>query len=284
MFGNKVKNFKLAPTSELVFYIVNNDQTDFSASKLHKILTERLTRKYNLDAEKANSIAERDVDIIISRGNDLSNYVFDYSRGLRGTEEALYKNLNTSEEECYKSRLIMTDTLSSERLEGLTLSELCLGVFLETKFKELYRKRGKLLKEQIQQNRKSISDRGVSILDESIQREISDEKSLYELQRENKNMEKFHGTLLDEFAVQFMATMYDLKELENCSKFRLTASALNVLCRERRFCITGNRRRLKQESADFKDLSSDVASLDKQIISNNEEASKVYRLATHSIL
>lgn len=283
MFGNKVKNFKLAPTSELVFYIVNNDQTDFSASKLHKILTERLTRKYNLDAEKANSIAERDVDIIISRGNDLSNYVFDYSRGLRGTEEALYKNLNTSEGD-YKSSLRFTDTLSSKRVENFTLSELCFGIILESEFKELYQKRGKLLKKQIQQNRKSISDRGVSILDESIKREINGEKSLYELQRENKNMEKFHDAIGQEFMAQFLGIMYDSKELEDSPKFRLAASALNVLCRERRFCITGNRRRLKQESADFKDLSSEVASLDKQIISNNEEASKVYRLATHSIL
>lgn len=279
MFGSKVKNFKLAPTSELVFYIINNDQIDLSASELYKILTERLTKKYKLNAKKANRIVERDKDIIISRGSDLSNYIFDYSRGLKGTEEAFYRKLNISDEGDYESRIRMTGAVLSERLEKFTLSEICFQAFLEYKFRKLYHKRGKLLQEQIQKSRNSISDRGISALDEYIQKEISDEKSLYE---ENKNMEKFHDMLFKEFTAQFFGSFYTPKEFKDYPIFILASSIL-ILYRESAFCINENKRSLKEECADFKDLSSDVASLDKQVISKSEGASKVYRLATHSM-
>ena len=91
MFDRKIKNLKLMPTSELIYNTVYNNQSVFYTRNINNVLMKRLLNKYKLNKENSYSIVNKEQEIIIKRGSNITNYIFDVNRGLNGTVEAFYK-------------------------------------------------------------------------------------------------------------------------------------------------------------------------------------------------
>lgn len=257
MLGSKVKNLKVMPTSQLVFYSIYNDQSYFQTSEINSIIAKRLTKKYKIDEENSNRLVERDSDIIISRGNDLSDYIFNYNRGLRGTQATFYKKLNKSFFLENKDLLTENIVKNYTRLLGptpdnFTFSELCLGFIFMSRLEIAYKKRNGLL---------SQADKA-----------------------ENEKMKAFYEYMTQILLEPLTDILLTDNFQDNAFQFLKESTALvcNV-AKEDKLCIA-NDKTLKAELNNYKDLSYDVVSLDKQVISKSEEASKVYRLATKKSL
>lgn len=258
---SNIKSLKVLPTSLLAFYRVYNDQSTFGKDEISEALNGRLISKYKLDIKKSIEIVNRDRELIRQRGSNLDDYIFNVSKGLGATTDALYGKLKKS------SFLESSDPLIVNLLkhnydfslsiaDDLTFSELCLGVSLMSYFKVAYQKRNNLLKRN---DRKDI-------LKESSQ-------------TENEKMIEFYDVLVNIFLNPiydfFMQDDYDdnfLYVLKN-----ITTSAIKIK-KESYLCIgKEEKKKLKTEFACYRDLSCNVISLDEYSILKNEKTAKIYK-------
>ena len=261
MLKNDIKNLKILPTSLIVFYKVYNDQSTFSDDEINETLNRRLISKYKLDIEKSKEIVSRDQELIRQRGSNLDDYIFNTSKGLSYTTEALYGKLKKSS--FLDSSDPQTDILlkyyydfASPMADDLTFSELCLGTSIMSDLKVAYQKRNNLLKR----------DDKMAIL------------KVYS-QIENEKMIEFYESL----GKIFLNPIYDFFIEDDCDNKvfhilkNITMSAIKIK-KESNLCIgKEEKKKLQTEFAFYRDLSCDVISIDENDILKNEETLKIYK-------
>ena len=238
MVEKRIKNMKLIPTSELILH-ANNYQSD-----LDNILIKRLTKKYKINYEKSKQLIKRDQKIILSRGNNIEDYVFDYNRGLSGTIEALYK----------KTEKPNSQKFSTEQTANLTFSELCLGYTIINKLTRLYKKRNNELEKQSQDNYEYIK-----ILE-------------------------FYKTLYSLYATSISEITLNEDNIESIFLYYINEYLLNsLIAKENRLCMNNeSKKNIKAEFECYQNSSFDVISLDTHSITKSEGTTKIYTMATHS--
>ena len=128
-----VKNLSLktVPTSKLLFYAIYREQSRFSKGDIDTEIDRRIYKK------GFDSIVERDFDIIQSRGSNLDDYTFDFSRGLVGTTESIYSHIKPYHEDIY------------EQLNEFTFSELVLATWHFSSISSLYQLRDRIVKKKL---------------------------------------------------------------------------------------------------------------------------------------
>lgn len=238
MVEKRIKNIKLIPTSELILSAYNYQ------SDIDNILIKRLTKKYKLNYEKSKQLIKRDQEIILTRGNNIEDYVFDYNRGLSGTIEALYK----------KTEKPNSQKFSTEQTANLTFSELCLGYTIINKLTRLYKKRNNELEKQSQDNYEYIK-----ILE-------------------------FYKTLYSLYATSISEITLNEDNIESIFLYYINECLLNsLIVKENRLCTNNeSNKNIKAEFECYQDPSFDVISLDTHSISKSEGTTKIYTMATHS--
>lgn len=265
MLKNNIKNLKILPTSLIVFYKVYNDQSAFSNDEINEALNRRLISKYKLDIEKSKEIVSRDQELIRQRGSNLDDYIFNVSKGLGYTTDALYGKLKKSP--FLESSDPLIDILlkynydfASPTADDLTFSELCLGTSIMSDLKVAYQKRNNLLKRELKRNDKK-----------DILKEYS--------QIENEKMIEFYEALVN----IFLNTMYDFVIEDDCDDKvfhilkNITTSTIKIM-KESNLCIgKEEKKKLQTEFASYRDLSCDVISIDENSILKNEETAKIYK-------
>ena len=170
-----VKNLSLktVPTSKLLFYAIYREQSRFPKEDIDKEIDRRIYKK------GFDSIVERDFDIIQSRGSNLDDYTFDFSRGLVGTTESIYRHIKPYHEDIY------------EQLNGFTFSELALAGLHFSSLFSLYKLRYKLVKQYLKVGL-SYSKSGISdFRKDNVTRVVA----LSELQEENHEMMNFFDSI-----------------------------------------------------------------------------------------
>ena len=140
-----VKNLSLktVPTSKLLFYAIYREQSRFPKEDIDKEIDRRIYTK------GFDSIVERDFDIIQSRGSNLDDYTFDFSRGLVGTTESIYRHIKPYHEDIY------------EQLNEFTFSELVLATWHFSSISSLYQLRDRIVKKKLH-SRDVYSKSGIS--------------------------------------------------------------------------------------------------------------------------
>lgn len=135
MSFRNVKNLSLktVPTSKLLFYTVYREQSRHSKEDIDKEIDRRIHKK-------DKKLVERDFDIIQSRGSNLDDYTFDFSRGLVGTTENIYRQIKPYQESVF------------EQLNGFTFSELALATWHFSSLSSLYQLREKEVKKKLHNN------------------------------------------------------------------------------------------------------------------------------------
>lgn len=261
---SNIKNLKVLPTSLIVFYKVYNDQSAFSDDEISEALNGRLISKYKLDIEKSKEIVSRDQELIRQRGSNLDDYVFNVSKGLGYTTEALYGKLKKSpflesSDPLIVNLLKHNYDFASPMADDLTFSELCLGTSIMSDLKVAYQKRNNLLKRELKRNDKK-----------AILKEYS--------QIENEKMIEFYDTLGN----IFLNPMYDSFMQDDCDDKvfhilkNITTSAIKIT-KESNLCIgKEEKKKLQTEFASYRDLACDVISIDEKAILKNEETAKIW--------
>ena len=171
-----VKNLNLRniPTSKLLFYSIYHEQSGVSKENIDREIHKRVYRM-NLDS------VERDFDIIQSRGSNLDDYTFDFSRGLVGTTESIYRHIKPYHEDIY------------EQLNGFTFSELALAGLHFSSLFSLYKLRDKVVKQELKEgmsrihSKAKISDFGK----DNVARVVA----LSKLQEENHEMMNYFDSI-----------------------------------------------------------------------------------------
>lgn len=248
MFDRKIKNLKLMPTSELIYNTVYNNQSVFYTRNINNVLMKRLLNKYKLNKEKAYSIVNKEQEIIIKRGSNITNYIFDVNRGLNGTVEAFYKKLNFQEMNNpllkQLKRKDHVDKFWCVKAEDLTFSELCLGWIIMNTLKRAYSMRNDLLP--------TI---------------------------ENEEMIEFYKTLSNIFIEPINEIFLKDENYQKNMFYLLTTiipTALKIT-KESSLCISKEEQKLQVEFAAYNDSSVDVISKDKALILKYKETEKIYK-------
>ena len=238
MVEKRIKNMKLIPTSELILH-ANNYQSD-----LDNILIKRLTKKYKINYEKSKHLIKRDQKIILSKGNNIKDYVFDYNRGLSGTIEALYKKIEKPNNQKF----------STNQTANLTFSELCIGYTLINKLTKLYKKRNNELEKHSEDNYEYIK-----ILE-------------------------FYKTLYSLYATSISEITLNEDNIESIFLYYINEYLLNsLIAKENRLCMNNeSKKNIKAEFECYQNSSFDVISLDTHSITKSEGTTKIYTMATHS--
>lgn len=172
-----VKNLSLktVPTSKLLFYAIYREQSRFSKEDIDTEIDRRIYKK------GFDSIVERDFDIIQSRGSNLDDYTFDFSRGLVGTTESIYSHIKPYHEDIY------------EQLNEFTFSELALAGLHFSSLFSLYKLRDKVVKQELKEgmsrihSKAKISDFGK----DNVARVVA----LSKLQEENHEMMNYFDSI-----------------------------------------------------------------------------------------
>ncbi len=177
-----VKNLSLktVPTSKLLFYAIYREQSRFPKEDIDKEIDRRIYKK------GFDSIVERDFDIIQSRGSNLDDYTFDFSRGLVGTTESIYSHIKPYHEDIY------------EQLNGFTFSELALAGLSFSSFSSLYKARDKVVKQELREGLSRIHSKA-KISDfrkDNVDRVVA----LSKLQEENHDMMIYFDSISLSFA------------------------------------------------------------------------------------
>lgn len=247
MIARKIKNLKLMPTSELVFNTVYNNQS-FFISDIKNELLKRLSKKYKLNKEKSENILKREQEIIIKRGNNIADYIFDCNRGLSGTTEAFYKELSFQEADNSLLKQLKTksdiDKFWCVKTDDLTLSELCLGWIIMNTLKRAYSIRNDLLP--------TI---------------------------ENQEMIEFYKTLSNIFREPINEMLLKDEKYQKNMFYLLTTiiPTAQKITKEAYLCIDKEEKKTLQAEFDtYKDLSFDVVSKDKDLIFKHKETEKIY--------
>ncbi|HIT38396.1 MAG TPA: hypothetical protein IAB59_07970 [Candidatus Onthousia faecipullorum] len=248
MFDRKIKNLKLMPTSELIYNTVYNNQSVFYTRNINNVLMKRLLNKYKLNKENAYSIVNKEQEIIIKRGSNITNYIFDVNRGLNGTVEAFYKKLNFQEMNNpllkQLKRKDYVDKFWRVKAEDLTFSELCLGWIIMNTLKRAYSMRNDLLP--------TI---------------------------ENEKMIEFYKTLSNIF-IEPINEMFLKDENYQKNMFYLLTTIIPTalkITKESSLCISKEEQKLQVEFAAYNDSFVDVISKDKALILKYKETEKIYK-------
>lgn len=249
MFDRKIKNLRLMPTSELIFNTVYNNQSIFNTTDINNVLLKRLSKKYKLSKEKSDNIITKEQEIIIKRDNNITNYIFDFNRGLSGTAEAFYKKLSFQEIDNPLSKQLKRknniDNFLYGKTENLTFSELCLGWITIITLKIAYSMR---------------NDLSPTI--------------------ENEKMIEFYKTLSNIFIEPLNEIFLKDENYQKNMFYLLTTiipTALKIT-NESNLCINKEEdKQLQGEFATYKDLSFDVISKDKDLIFKHKETEKIYK-------
>lgn len=171
-----VKNLNLRniPTSKLLFYSVYHEESGVSKENIDREIHKRVYRM-NLDS------VERDFDIIQSRGSNLDDYTFDFSRGLVGTTESIYSHIKPYHEDIY------------EQLNGFTFSELVLAGLHFSSFFSLYKLRDKVVKQELKEGMSRIHSKGK--ISDFGKDNVSRVVALSKLQEENHEMMNYFDSI-----------------------------------------------------------------------------------------
>ena len=169
-----VKNLNLRniPTSKLLFYSVYHEQSGVSKENIDREIHKRVYRM-NLDS------VERDFDIIQSRGSNLDDYTFDFSRGLVGTTESFYRHVNPYNEDVGK------------QLADFTFSELALAIWHFSSVSSLYQLRDKEVKKKLHNGDIYITSGISDFRKDNVMRVFE----LNRLREENRNMMRYFDSL-----------------------------------------------------------------------------------------
>lgn len=181
MSFRNVKNLSLktVPTSKLLFYTVYREQSRHSKEDIDKEIDRRIHKK-------GKKLVERDFDIIQSRGSNLDDYTFDFSRGLVGTTENIYRQIKPYQESVF------------EQLNGFTFSELALAGLSFSSFSSLYKARDKVVKQELREGLSRIHSKA-KISDfrkDNVDRVVA----LSKLQEENHDMMIYFDSISLSFA------------------------------------------------------------------------------------
>lgn len=249
MFDRKIKNLKLMPTSELIFNTVYNNQSIFYTRNINNVLMKRLLNKYKLNIEKADNIIKKEQEVIIKRGNNITDYIFDFNRGLSGTVEAFYKKLSLHEIDnpLLKQLKVKSnvDKFWCIKTEDLTFSELCLGWLTINTLKRAYSMRNDLLP--------TI---------------------------ENQEMIEFYKALSNIF-IEPINEIFLKDENYQRKMFSLLTTIIPTalkITKEANLCISKEEyQKLQTEFSAYKDSSFDVTSTDKDLIFKHKETEKIYK-------
>ena len=218
-----VKNLSLktVPTSKLLFYAIYREQSRFSKDDIDKEIDRRIYKK------GFDSIVERDFDIIQSRGSNLDDYTFDFSRGLVGTTESIYSHIKPYHEDIY------------EQLNGFTFSELALAGLHFSSFFSLYKLRDKVVKQELKEGMSRIHSKGK--ISDFGKDNVSRVAELNRLQQENYNMMRYFDSLSYCFFDTYVSS-------HNLSDFIRELT----FCINKRGCISSDARE------EYKNLNNDV--------------------------
>lgn len=259
---SNIKNLKIMPTSKLIFYSLNSNQSEFSEDEINKHLAHRLLRNYKLDKQTARKLLERDFDLIEKRSSNIEDYVFDCNRGVKITKEMLYKNLKIipiDGEKLEEER----DLRSLISAEDLTYSELCLGYTIMNRFGFFYESHNYRLKNN---------------------RKISSNQSFYEYyqyyQEEVEKILEFYKVTTNFFVKNIGDLMVEVTENDNTFSIlkKSVSTAINEL-KEASKCISiKDEMEISETLNTYRKRSLDILPLDKQIILDNEQALKIYKL------
>ena len=170
-----VKNLSLktVPTSKLLFYAIYREQSRFPKEDIDEEIDRRIYKK------GFDSIVERDFDIIQSRGSNLDDYTFDFSRGLVGTTESIYRHIKPYHEDIY------------EQLNEFTFSELVLATWHFSSISSLYQLRDRIVKKKLH-SRDVYSKSGISdFRKDNVTRVVA----LSKLQEENHEMMNYFDSI-----------------------------------------------------------------------------------------
>lgn len=216
-----VKNLSLktVPTSKLLFYAIYREQSRFPKEDIDTEIDRRIYKK------GFDSIVERDFDIIQSRGINLDDYTFDFSRGLVGTTESIYSHIKPYHEDIY------------EQLNGFTFSELVLAGLHFSSFFSLYKLRDKVVKKKFHSG-DVYSKSGISDFRKDKVMRVAE---LNRLQQENYNMMRYFDSLSYCFFDTYVSS-------HNLSDFIRELT----FCINKRGCISSDARE------EYKNLNNDV--------------------------
>lgn len=216
-----VKNLSLktVPTSKLLFYAIYREQSRFPKEDIDKEIDRRIYKK------GFDSIVERDFDIIQSRGSNLDDYTFDFSRGLVGTTESIYSHIKPYHEDIY------------EQLNGFTFSELALATWHFSSISSLYQLRDGIVKKKFHSG-DVYSKSGISDFRKDKVMRVAE---LNRLQQENYNMMRYFDSLSYCFFDTYVSS-------HNLSDFIRELT----FCINKRGCISSDARE------EYKNLNNDV--------------------------
>ena len=246
MFDRKIKNLKLMPTSELIFNTVYNNQNALYKKNINNVLLKRLSKKYKLNIEKANNIIKKEQEVIIKRGSNITDYIFDVNRGLSGTTEEFYKKLSFQEinnpllKELKRKNNV--DKFWCVKAENLTFSELCLGWIIINTLKRTYSIRNDLLP--------TI---------------------------ENEKMIEFYKTLSNTFIEPINEIFLNDEDYQK-NMFSLLTTIIPTafkITKESKLCMSKEEE--KKLFATYTDSSIDIISKDKDLIFKHKETQKIYK-------
>lgn len=186
------------PTSELIFYNTHKEKSDYLEDDINKVLTNRLIRKYKLNAKRAYQLINRDEAIISFRGNRLEEYIFNYSD----------YNSSKSLKDIYLEKRRNFDDLY---FESICFSELCLYSQILFNRSLILHRNNKVLKREVKEKKRILLDKKTSTFDANkIGETIYDLDSIKSKQEENKKNElECHYFQYD--VLKYIAGIIDIK-------------------------------------------------------------------------
>lgn len=248
MLSNKIKPM---PISKLVFYKTYQEQSPYCEKEINKMLKSKM-KKYKLNLDP---IIFYDKKVIITRQNQIEDYLFDYHRGFRETLQQFHKHLYIPGMNDHTNRILSRDLM----VKDLTFSELYLYYDLLKKVQNAYDMRIRLLEEYLENSQVCIDMQQRK----KLKRNIEEQRILQEIYSD------FTKVVNETFTNVVQLNHLPMKDI-----FRL----YNQLSKQKDSYISNEEKeQMKQELMEYQNLSSRVFSYDKDTISKNPLTKEVYQ-------